>query len=77
MIWSDSISINKDARAIFITAKGKYFCVGGDIRMFARDRLELPAGILAWTRQLHAGMARLWGLDAPVVTAVQGMAMGG
>lgn len=73
----DSISINKDARAILITAKGKYFCVGGDIRMFTRDRSGLPAGILEWTRQLHAGMVRLWQGDAPVVTAVQGMAMGG
>lgn len=73
----ESISLNKDVRAILITAKGKYFCVGGDIGMFARDRSGLPAGILEWTRQLNAGMIRLWQLDAPVVTAVHGMAMGG
>lgn len=74
---AEYLSLDKGVRAILITARGNFFCVGGDIRMFSEDRQRLPAGILEWTRQLHVGMARLWHLDAPIVTAVHATAMGG
>lgn len=71
------LTLNKAVRAILITAKGERFCVGGDIKMFTEDRSALSAGILKWTQNIHVGLARLWRLDAPIVTAVHGMAMGG
>lgn len=64
-------------RAILICARGRYFSVGGDIRMFVEHLDVLPARIREWTASLHAGIARMARLDAPTVVAVQGVAMGG
>lgn len=74
---ANDLSGMADLRAILITAKGKFFSVGGDIGMFSRSLDTLPAGIREWTVGLHAGMARLARIDAPVVAAVHGTAMGG
>lgn len=65
------------ARALLITAKGRFFSVGGDIGAFHRDLDKLPDNIRDWTADLHMGMARLARLDMPLVVAVHGVAMGG
>lgn len=67
----------KDVRAVLLTAKGKFFSVGGDIQMFAKNLDTLTQGIREWTAGLHMGMARLARLDAPLVAAVHATAMGG
>jgi 2-(1,2-epoxy-1,2-dihydrophenyl)acetyl-CoA isomerase len=64
-------------RAVLLSAQGRFFSVGGDIRMFAQGLEQLPNSIREWTAGLHMGMARLRRLDAPIVVAVQGTAMGG
>ncbi|MES2682017.1 MAG: enoyl-CoA hydratase-related protein [Pseudomonadota bacterium] len=64
-------------RAVLITARGKFFSVGGDIRMFADHLDQLPARIREWTSGLHMGVARLQRLDVPLIAAVQGACMGG
>jgi 2-(1,2-epoxy-1,2-dihydrophenyl)acetyl-CoA isomerase len=62
-------------RAVLITAEGKNFCVGGDIRAFhtAPDRGEL---LHRMAGRLHDSVRRLAALKAPVVAAVQGAAAG-
>jgi 2-(1,2-epoxy-1,2-dihydrophenyl)acetyl-CoA isomerase len=40
-------------------------------------RDKLPALVREWTGNLHMGLQRFWQLPVPVVTAVQGFAMGG
>ena len=67
----------KDVRAVLITANGKFFSVGGDIRMFVDTLDTLPEKILEWTAGLHTGVARLKRLDAPLIAAVHGTCMGG
>lgn len=62
-------------RAVLIQARGKNFCVGGDIRSFATE--ADPAGFIgALATRLHEGVLRLANLPAPVVIAVQGAAAG-
>lgn len=74
---ANDLARRKDVRAILLTGRGKYFSVGGDIRMFVDCLDELPDRILQWTAPLHAGCARFARMDAPMIAAVHGVAMGG
>lgn len=74
---SGELAARRDVRAILLAANGRFFSVGGDIRMFVDQLDELPERIRQWTAALHAGMARFARLDAPMVAAVHGVAMGG
>ena len=67
----------RDLRAVLLRASGPYFSVGGDIKMFSQTLATLPAQIRTWTGGLHLGVARLARLDAPIVAALHGTAMGG
>lgn len=73
----NALAGREDLRAVLVTARGKYFSVGGDIAMFAKRLDTLTQGIRTWTAGLHMGIARLARLDAPIVACVHGTAMGG
>ena len=64
-------------RAVLLRAKGPYFSVGGDIKMFSQTLDALPGHIREWTAGLHLGVTRLARLDAPIVAAIHATAMGG
>ena len=66
-----------DLRAVLLSARGRFFSVGGDIQMFAQTLDNLPSKIREWTSGLHMGMARLARLDAPIVACVHATCMGG
>ena len=68
---------NTGARALLISAEGRFFSVGGDIGAFYRDLDQLPSKIREWTSDLHMALARLARLDMPLVVAVHAVAMGG
>lgn len=74
---ANTLASRADLRAILLSAEGRYFSVGGDIRMFAEHLEELPARIREWTASLHTGLARLARLDAPIIAAVGAPAVGG
>lgn len=74
---ANDLAARKDLRAVLITARGKFFSVGGDIGMFARNLDVLPDKIREWTAGLHMGCARLARLDAPIIVAVHATCMGG
>lgn len=64
-------------RAVLISAEGRAFTVGGDLRYVAAhldDLADAVAGLLA---HYHAALPRLATLPVPVVAAVQGAAAGG
>jgi 2-(1,2-epoxy-1,2-dihydrophenyl)acetyl-CoA isomerase len=64
-------------RAVLLTATGRVFCGGGDLAYFAAvDAPDLPAHIDDMTIDLHAAVARLSRLEAPLVAAVSGSAGG-
>lgn len=67
----------REVRAVLITARGKFFSVGGDIQMFSKNLETLPQKIREWASDLHTGVARLARLDAPLVVAVHGTCIGG
>ena len=74
---ANALSSRDDIRAVLLTANGKFFSVGGDIGMFSRNLDDLPRLIKKWTSTLHVGIARMSRIDAPIVAAVHGSAMGG
>jgi 2-(1,2-epoxy-1,2-dihydrophenyl)acetyl-CoA isomerase len=67
----------QDLRAVLLRADGKNFSVGGDLKSFHPHRANLAPLVRRWTGDLHMGLQRFWRLPVPVVTAVQGFAMGG
>ncbi|MCV0396668.1 MAG: enoyl-CoA hydratase/isomerase family protein [Rhizobiaceae bacterium] len=67
----------EDVRAVLITAEGRFFSVGGDIRGFAQSREGVPDIVRTWTADLHSAIARLMRMKAPVVVAAQGNVAGG
>ena len=64
-------------RAVLLRAEGANFSFGGDLKAFYPARDRLAPLVRDWTAELHMGLQRFWRLPVPVVTAVQGYAMGG
>lgn len=68
---------NRDVRAVLITAAGRYFTVGADLKTMTRDREALPVFIKNATVGLHSAISRFARMDAPVIVAVHALAVGG
>lgn len=64
------------ARCVLITGAGRAFCAGADIKERAGQE-PTPAEFLAAQRRTHALFDRLAALQAPVIAAVNGVALGG
>jgi 2-(1,2-epoxy-1,2-dihydrophenyl)acetyl-CoA isomerase len=64
-------------RGVLLRADGANFSYGGDLKSFFPVRDRLGPLVREWTGNLHMGLQRFWQLKVPVVTAVQGFAMGG
>ena len=60
------LSDRADVRAVLLSARGKYFSVGGDIKAFSRERDKLSSIVKSWTGDLHLAIARLMRMRAPV-----------
>ena len=73
-----AIRIDNDAsvRAVLLSAEGKMFCAGGDLKDFASKGDELPGYVTEVATYLHAAITRLQRMDPPLVIAVNGMAAG-
>ncbi|MEP6884547.1 MAG: enoyl-CoA hydratase-related protein [Gammaproteobacteria bacterium] len=63
-------------RAVVLTGAGKNFCFGGDLKGMMASGSDVRAYLSELTTHLHAGMALLARLDAPVIAAVNGTAAG-
>ncbi|MBC2667914.1 enoyl-CoA hydratase/isomerase family protein [Novosphingobium piscinae] len=62
-------------RAVLLTAEGKHFSVGGDLRAI-HSEADPAAAIEALATRLHDGIKALAACDAPLVVGVQGAAAG-
>ena len=72
-----ALSHDPSVRAVLLQSFGRVFCGGGDLAGFAAaEPSELPGHIESLTIDLHAALARLAKMDAPVVAAVSGSAGG-
>ena len=75
-VASDLLNV-RGLRAVLLRADGANFSFGGDLKTFYPARDRLAPLVREWTADLHMGLQRFWRLPVPVVTAVQGFAMGG
>ncbi len=64
-------------RCVLLSAEGKSFSVGGDLREFMRERTRIRAHVREMTLDFHAAIGILQRIPAPVVAAVNGLAAGG
>lgn len=67
--------VEAKARVVLISAAGKQFCVGGDLKDFA-GREDLGSHLEHVTGPLHRGIATLTEIDAPTIVAMRGAAAG-
>lgn len=63
-------------RCILLTGAGRFFCVGGDVSMFASVGDNVPAYLDELAGVFHMGLARLAAASKPVITAINGPAAG-
>ena len=77
-IWDVSLKCDDDpaVRAVIITATGRMFCSGGDLKDFASRGDDLPRYLTESATLFHAAITRFQRMDAPVVIAVNGVAAG-
>lgn len=61
-----------EIRAVLLSAVGKTFSVGGDLKHFAEHIDNLPVHIKEMIMYLHGAISRMARMQKPVVAAVQG-----
>jgi 2-(1,2-epoxy-1,2-dihydrophenyl)acetyl-CoA isomerase len=71
-----AIESTPGVRAILLAGEGKNFCFGGDLRTMISAEKDVEWYLSELTANLHAGMALLARLDAPVIAAINGTAAG-
>ena len=77
-VWEAALICEEDPeiRAVIVTATGRMFCAGGDLKEFNGKGEALPAHLTRYATLLHAGITRFQRMDAPVIMAVNGVAAG-
>lgn len=64
-----------DIRVVRISAEGRFFCPGGDLRWMA-DQPDRTAAVKELADAFHAGLVDLTATEAPIVAEVHGAAAG-
>jgi 2-(1,2-epoxy-1,2-dihydrophenyl)acetyl-CoA isomerase len=71
------LSERADVRSVLLSGRGRLFSVCGDLMSLVKQGDALPKTIKAWSADLHAAIARMVRMRAPVVAAVHGNVAGG
>ncbi|CAN5493365.1 enoyl-CoA hydratase/isomerase family protein [soil metagenome] len=64
-------------RVVVLTASGRHFCSGGDIRDFLAHSAQLPSHIKEVSSWLQAVTSAMLALEVPIIARVHGYAAGG
>ncbi|HEY4083057.1 MAG TPA: enoyl-CoA hydratase-related protein [Burkholderiaceae bacterium] len=67
---------DEDIRCVLLSARGRMFCVGGDIAEFAAAGDAMSALVKRSTAYLHTAVARFSRMGKPLITAINGPAAG-
>lgn len=70
------ITESKTIKAVILSAEGKFFSAGGDLKSFAQAGEQLPKSLHEMTVFLHNSVSYLHRCSVPVVCAINGMAAG-
>jgi 2-(1,2-epoxy-1,2-dihydrophenyl)acetyl-CoA isomerase len=71
-----SLQADPRVRAAVLSGEGRNFCFGGDLKGIAAAGEDLRAYVSDLTTALHAALAHLMHMDAPVIAAITGSAAG-
>jgi 2-(1,2-epoxy-1,2-dihydrophenyl)acetyl-CoA isomerase len=66
----------RSVRSVLLTGAGRFFCVGGDLNYLFASKARLARELREMTAALHAAIARLTRMNAPLVVALNGSAGG-
>ena len=70
------IESDDDVRSVAVTAEGKVFCAGGDLKEFNAAGPDLPEVVAAMLEDLHDAIYKMNEIPKPFVAGVQGAAGG-
>ena len=70
------IESDDDVRSVAVTAEGKVFCAGGDLKEFNAAGSDLPEVVAAMLKDLHDAIYKMNEIPKPFVAGVQGAAGG-
>jgi len=63
-------------RAVILTANGRFFCAGGDVKEMASHGDNVGPEVKSLADNLHIAISTFSRMDAPLIIAVNGMAAG-
>jgi len=72
----DAIETDDDVRVVLVSAAGRVFCAGGDLKEFHQAGNRLPSVASDMLTDFHGAIYRLHRMTKPVVAAVGGAAGG-
>ncbi len=73
----EACAADDSVRAVLINARGRHFCVGGDLAEFDAPPVQRQLNVRAIADDVHRAQELLLTMNAPVIVAVQGDAAGG
>ena len=78
-LYAASLDVASDdkIKALILTANGKLFCGGGNLKFLLSKKKKLKKPCLEMTMYFHGAISRLARMAAPVIVGVNGTAGGG
>ena len=71
------VAADPNVKALIVTAKGKLFCGGGDLKFLLSKQDKVKQTLLEMTHYFHGAISRMTRMDAPVLIGINGTAGGG
>ena len=76
-VASLDVASDDNIKALILTANGKLFCGGGNLKFLLSKKKEVKKTLLEMTMYFHGAISRMARMAAPVIVGVNGTAGGG